>query len=199
MENSGSRPLRRRAIAKEAHSTTRPPEVPAFINGAQPRFKDEPKPDQFCGREGELKAMMRIITQTLCDSEGVGTRIETIDLVTRALLCNGERGNKLMLEQLVNRGIAQLEDPERDAGPANADKRVKEAGRVIQRLLHTGMIDRTDHLPDPADRELVSYYCPIPCRLDYDRRRLCPSRAAMDELLAEQELDHGEHTPMAKR
>lgn len=60
-------------MAKEANSTALPPEVSAFINGAQPRFKDEPKPDQFCGREGEHKSMMRIVSRTLRDSAGVGT------------------------------------------------------------------------------------------------------------------------------
>lgn len=119
--------------------------------------------------------------------------------MTHALLCNGNRLEQQAVEKLINQSMARLEDPERYGGPANADKRATEADRVIQRMLHAGMLDRTDHLPSLVDQELESYYSPIPSLLDYNLRRMSLPRAEMDELLKEQKLDHGMYTPMADR
>lgn len=133
------------------------------------------------------------------DGSDRGVGIATIDLVTYALLCNGNRIAQQTLRRLVNNSVATLEDPERFAGKANADKRATEAHRIVQRLLHTGLLDRTDHLPEAEDKRLQSYYSPIPSLLDYNESMITTPRERMDPLLEAEHLEHGQYTPRTER
>lgn len=121
---------------------------------------------------------------------------EIIDAATMALIRNANRVGQ-------GKMVAAL---------AAVLKRIPQKGQVLEerecfaraeiyakRMLRTGVIDRTNHLPTKAEREPEAFYCPIPSLLSHVADVQSEYHAEILEALAEVGLQHGEPSPAEER
>lgn len=147
--------------------------------------------------QNDMYDSIRRRTKQTSNDRGVG--VPTIDLIGYALLCNRNLIGQAKLHSVIEQGLAGIESPNLYGKPGQESQLAAERDRVVQRMLHTGMLDRTDELPDDREKTLECYYCPIPSLLDHTGARLTTALTAMNGVLQDESLAWGEFTPAGER
>lgn len=133
-------------------------------------------------------------------THSAGTDRETpqqiIDATTRVLIRNGNRIEQHKLLEFLDAVLKRVPLP---GSERTDDERAELAARYIQRMLRTGVIDRTNHLPHKADRKPHAYYSPIPSLLHYTNEEPTSWDVEIREVAQASGLKFGEPTPRVER
>lgn len=137
-----------------------------------------------------------ILRRTRAAGHTKGVSNELIDAVTLTLVYNGNRVEQRQLHRVISGTIKAL-TPE-DADGTDSGVRALTSD-TIQRMLRSGLLDRTDELPEAADRHPAAYYCPIPSLLDHTTLDQSPWHTDIMAILDEHKLHHTSPTSPDQR